>query len=79
MVETQTASAGAGSRSHQRARIEVFVYPQAWPTHVQWAAMLLILICRGPGELSIDQLLWRRFRHLLGAESPTASNAAISR
>jgi putative oxidoreductase len=52
--------------------IEVFVYPQAWPTHVQWAAMLLILICRGPGELSIDQLLWRRFRHLLGAESPTA-------
>jgi putative oxidoreductase len=51
--------------------IEVFVYPQAWPTHVQWAAMLLILICRGPGELSIDQLLWRRFRHLLGAESLT--------
>ncbi|HEV2041097.1 MAG TPA: DoxX family protein, partial [Casimicrobiaceae bacterium] len=21
--------------------IEVFVYPQAWPTHIQWAAMLL--------------------------------------
>jgi putative oxidoreductase len=52
--------------------IEVFVYPQAWPTHIQWAAMLLILICRGPGELSIDQLLWRRCRHLLGPESPTA-------
>jgi putative oxidoreductase len=41
--------------------IEVFVYPQAWPTHIQWAAMLLILLCRGPGELSIDHLLWRRF------------------
>jgi putative oxidoreductase len=41
--------------------IEVFVYPQAWPTHVQWAAMLLILLCRGPGELSIDHLLRRRF------------------
>jgi putative oxidoreductase len=52
--------------------IEIFVYPQAWPTHIQWAAMLLILICRGPGELSIDQLLWRRFRHLFGAKSPTA-------
>jgi putative oxidoreductase len=52
--------------------IEVFVYPQAWPTHIQWAAMLLVLICRGPGELSIDQLLWRRFRHLLGPESRTA-------
>jgi putative oxidoreductase len=41
--------------------IEVFVYPQAWPTHIQWAAMLLILLCRGPGELSIDHLLRRRF------------------
>ena len=40
--------------------IEVFVYPQAWPTHIQWAAMLLILLCRGPGELSIDHLLRRR-------------------
>jgi putative oxidoreductase len=50
--------------------IEIFVYPQAWPTHIQWAAMLLILICRGPGKLSIDHLLWRRFRHLVGAEPP---------
>jgi putative oxidoreductase len=41
--------------------IEVFVYPQAWPTHIQWAAMLLILLCRGPGGLSIDNLLRRRF------------------
>ena len=41
--------------------IEIFVYPLAWPTHIQWAAMLLILLCRGPGWLSIDQLLWRRF------------------
>jgi putative oxidoreductase len=46
--------------------IEIFVYPQAWPTHIQWAAMLLVLICRGPGKLSIDHLLWRRFRHLVG-------------
>ncbi len=41
--------------------IEVFVYPEAWPTHIQWAAMLLVLLCRGPGRLSIDHLLWRRF------------------
>ena len=41
--------------------IEVFVYPQAWPTHIQWAAMLLVLLCRGPGKLSIDHLLWQRF------------------
>jgi putative oxidoreductase len=41
--------------------IEIFVYPQAWPTHIQWAAMLLVLLCRGPGRLAIDHLLWRRF------------------
>ena len=41
--------------------IEVFVYPQAWPTHIQWAAMMLVLLCRGPGTLSLDHLLWRRF------------------
>jgi putative oxidoreductase len=41
--------------------IEVFVYPQAWPTHIQWAAMLLVLLCRGPGAISVDHLLWRRF------------------
>jgi putative oxidoreductase len=39
--------------------IELFVYPQAWPTHIQWAAMLLVLLCRGPGSLSIDHLLQR--------------------
>jgi putative oxidoreductase len=43
------------------AVIEIFVYPQAWPTHIQWAAMLLILLCRGPGALSIDHLLMGRF------------------
>jgi|SRR5580658_1464051 putative oxidoreductase len=41
--------------------IEVFVYPQAWPTHIQWAAMLLVLLCRGAGAVSIDHWLWRRF------------------
>ena len=39
--------------------IEIFVYPLAWPTHIQWAAMLLVLLCRGPGKLSLDHLLWR--------------------
>lgn len=40
--------------------IQVFVYPQAWPTHLQWAAMLLVLLARGPGEMSIDALIRRR-------------------
>jgi putative oxidoreductase len=45
--------------------IEVFVYLQAWPTHIQWAAMLLVLLCRGPGRLSLD---WLIRRLLLGGE-----------
>ena len=40
--------------------IEVFVYPQAWPTHIQWAAMLLVLLCRGPRRISLDHVIWRR-------------------
>jgi putative oxidoreductase len=43
------------------AVIEIFVYPQAWPTHLQWAAMLLVLLCRGAGKLSLDHVMWRRF------------------
>jgi putative oxidoreductase len=43
------------------AVIEIFVYPQAWPTHIQWAAMLLVLLCRGAGAISLDTLLWRHF------------------
>jgi len=44
------------------AVIEIFVYPLAWPTHIQWAAMLLVLLCRGPGKLSLDELIRRRFK-----------------
>ena len=48
------------------AVIEIFVYPQAWPTHIQWAAMLLVLLCRGPGQLSLDQVLWPPIRSRFG-------------
>lgn len=41
--------------------IEVFVYPQAWPTHIQWAAMLLVLLCRGAGKWSLDYRVRRYF------------------
>jgi putative oxidoreductase len=42
------------------AVIEIFVYPQAWPTHLQWAAMLLVLLGRGAGAVSVDSILWTR-------------------
>lgn len=37
--------------------IEVFVYPDAWPTHLSWAGLLLIIIARGAGALSLDRRL----------------------
>jgi putative oxidoreductase len=42
------------------AVIQIFVYPGAWPTHIQWAAMLLVLLCRGAGRISLDFLIRRR-------------------
>ena len=40
--------------------IEIFVYPDAYPTHGTWAALLLYLMARGPGVFSIDHLLAKR-------------------
>lgn len=42
--------------------IQTFVYPDAYPTHGTWAAILLYLMARGPGGLSLDHLIARRFR-----------------
>jgi putative oxidoreductase len=39
--------------------IEIFVYPDAWSTHLSWAAILLPLIARGGGAWSLDALLCR--------------------
>jgi putative oxidoreductase len=36
--------------------IQIFVYPDAWPTHLNWAAILLPLMFRGGGAWSIDRL-----------------------
>lgn len=43
------------------AVIQTFVYPDAWPTHLQWTAMMLVLLCRGAGFISLDHFLWQRF------------------
>jgi putative oxidoreductase len=39
------------------AVIQVFVYPDAWPTHLAWAAALLYLAGRGAGAVSLDRAL----------------------
>lgn len=40
--------------------IQVFVYPGAYATHATWAAVLLYLMARGPGWVSVDHWLSRR-------------------
>ncbi|MBO9537302.1 DoxX family protein [Herbaspirillum sp.] len=37
------------------AVIEIFVYPDAWPTHLSWAGLLLLLVARGGGAWSLDR------------------------
>ncbi len=36
--------------------IQFFVYPDAWPTHLSWAGVLLPLIAFGGGKVSLDRL-----------------------
>ncbi|QHF43613.1 hypothetical protein PspS35_07275 [Pseudomonas sp. S35] len=42
--------------------IQLFVYPDAYPTHGTWLALLLLLVAKGPGRLSIDHWIARRSR-----------------
>ena len=37
--------------------IQLFVYPDAWATHLSWAAILISLIVRGGGIWSLDYFL----------------------
>jgi putative oxidoreductase len=39
------------------AVIQVFVYPDAWATHLSWAGLLLLLIGRGGGALALDRAI----------------------
>lgn len=35
--------------------IQVFVYPDAWPTHLGWAGLLLPVIALGGGKVALDR------------------------
>jgi putative oxidoreductase len=43
------------------ATIQFLVYPDAWPTHGVWATVLIYIAARGPGCVSLDHLIARRF------------------
>ena len=38
------------------AVIQTFVYPNSWSDHLTWGSILLFLLTRGPGALSLDWL-----------------------
>jgi putative oxidoreductase len=42
--------------------IQLFIYPQAWPEHLVWSSILVFLLTRGPGAISLDRMI--------GIESP---------
>lgn len=38
--------------------IQTFVYPDAWPTHLSWAGLLVPLIARGGGKMALDRVIF---------------------
>jgi putative oxidoreductase len=53
------------------ATIQIFVYPTAWPDHIQWTGFMLFVLLRGPGAISMDHLIAKRLR-----ASPKAGGVA---
>ena len=41
------------------ATIQLFVYPAAWSEHLVWGSILVVLLTRGPGSISLDHLVAR--------------------
>lgn len=44
------------------AVIQLFIYPEAWPDHIQWLGFMIFVVARGPGAISLDALLGRLAR-----------------
>ena len=44
------------------ATIQIFVYPQNWAEHLMWASLLLLILARGAGVVSLDHIAGRLFR-----------------
>jgi len=56
------ARLGAAAMLGMTLVIQIFVYPTSYPDHLLWAGPLLYLVLRGPGAISIDHAIRRRFK-----------------
>lgn len=53
------------------AVIHTFVYPNAWSEHLTWGSILLFLLTRGGGAISLDRLFGLEPTHTdKGLKSP---------
>jgi len=51
----------AGALLGMTTVIEIFVYPDSWPDHLMWASAMIYIILRGPGQVSVDHVIRRKF------------------
>src|SRR5215813_4198415 len=58
--------------------IQTLVYPQAWVDHLLWGSILVFLLSRGPGAISLDALIERRFSASHGASVSSGEHAATA-
>jgi putative oxidoreductase len=57
--------------------IQLFVYPANWPDHLLWSSVLIPIIVRGPGLISLDHLVRKAFLGGVPMVNATASVAAM--
>jgi putative oxidoreductase len=55
------ARLGAAAMLAMTMTIQLFVYPESYPSHILWAGPLLYILLRGPGMLSVDHAIRRRW------------------
>ena len=61
------------------ATIQLFVYPSAWPEHLVWGSILLFLLTRGPGAISLDHLIARAWPAAAAERAGRPSGAVAAR
>jgi putative oxidoreductase len=58
--------------------IQLFVYPTAWPDHLLWGSILIFLLTRGPGALSLDYLIGHLIDRRFGKRPSAIASSAGS-